>query len=94
MEEVGVVHSSAGDLLRAHMRSGTEDGNMMAKMINQEIIVPCHAGVRSSAQNLTLIADKLEDKDSTLSVTSQIMNVDLEVCTIAVHSPETSTLLR
>ena len=34
------MHLSAGDLLRAHMRSGTEDGNMVANMIKNGQIVP------------------------------------------------------
>ncbi len=34
------MHLSAGDLLRAHMKSGTEDGNMVAAMIKQGQIVP------------------------------------------------------
>ena len=40
VEEFGLVHLSAGDLLRAHMKSGTEDGNMVASMIKQGQIVP------------------------------------------------------
>ena len=36
------MHMSAGDLLRAHMKSGTEDGNMVADMIKQGTIVPSH----------------------------------------------------
>jgi len=40
VEEFGLVHLSAGDLLRAHMKSGTEDGNMVAAMIKQGQIVP------------------------------------------------------
>ena len=34
------MHLSAGDLLRAHMKSGTEDGNMVASMIKNGQIVP------------------------------------------------------
>lgn len=34
------MHLSAGDLLRAHMKSGTEDGNMVANMIKNGQIVP------------------------------------------------------
>ena len=40
VEEFGLVHLSAGDLLRAHMKSGTEDGNMVANMIKNGQIVP------------------------------------------------------
>ena len=40
VEEFGLVHLSAGDLLRAHMKSGTEDGNMVASMIKNGQIVP------------------------------------------------------
>ena len=42
------MHLSAGDLLRAHMKSGTEDGNMVADMIKQGTIVPSHVSLRSS----------------------------------------------
>ena len=42
VEEFGLVHLSAGDLLRAHMKSGTPDGNMVAEMIKQGTIVPSH----------------------------------------------------
>lgn len=40
VEEFGAVHLSAGDLLRAHIKSGTADGNMVADMIKQGQIVP------------------------------------------------------
>jgi len=40
VEEFGVQHLSAGDLLRAHIKSGTPDGNMVAEMIKQGQIVP------------------------------------------------------
>ncbi|CAK0785639.1 hypothetical protein CVIRNUC_008850 [Coccomyxa viridis] len=40
VEEFGLLHLSAGDLLRAHMKSGTPDGNMVAEMIAQGQIVP------------------------------------------------------
>ncbi|EIE21451.1 uridylate kinase [Coccomyxa subellipsoidea C-169] len=40
VEELGLLHLSAGDLLRAHMKSGTPDGNMVAEMIKQGQIVP------------------------------------------------------
>ena len=33
VNDFGFVHLSAGDLLRAHMKSGSEDGNMVAEMI-------------------------------------------------------------
>lgn len=45
VEEFGLVHLSAGDLLRAHMKSGTEDGNMVADMIKQGTIVPSHVTI-------------------------------------------------
>mmetsp|Transcript_11223 Transcript_11223/g.19675 ORF Transcript_11223/g.19675 Transcript_11223/m.19675 type:complete len:205 (+) Transcript_11223:53-667(+) len=35
-----VAHFSAGDLLREHVKSGTEDGNMVADMIAKGLIVP------------------------------------------------------
>ena len=40
MEDFGIVHLSAGDLLRAHMKSGSPDGNMVAEMIKNGQIVP------------------------------------------------------
>jgi UMP-CMP kinase len=40
VEEFGVVHLSAGDLLRAHIKSGSADGKMVAEMIEQGQIVP------------------------------------------------------
>ncbi|CAL5228089.1 g11159 [Coccomyxa viridis] len=40
VQEFGLLHLSAGDLLRAHMKSGTPDGNMVAEMIKQGQIVP------------------------------------------------------
>jgi adenylate kinase family enzyme len=42
VEEFGIVHLSAGDLLRAHMKSGSPDGNMVADMIKDGKIVPSH----------------------------------------------------
>ena len=36
------MHLSAGDLLRAHMKSGSSDGNMVADMIKNGQIVPSH----------------------------------------------------
>lgn len=40
VEDFGIVHLSAGDLLRAHMKSGSPDGNMVAEMIKDGQIVP------------------------------------------------------
>jgi UMP-CMP kinase len=40
VDEFGVQHLSAGDLLRAHIKSGTADGNMVAEMIKNGQIVP------------------------------------------------------
>jgi UMP-CMP kinase len=45
VEEFGIVHLSAGDLLRAHMKSNTPDGNMVAEMIKQGQIVPSHVTI-------------------------------------------------
>jgi len=42
VQEFGIVHLSAGDLLRAHMKSGSADGNMVAEMIKEGKIVPSH----------------------------------------------------
>ena len=56
VEEFGVVHLSAGDLLRAHMKSGSKDGNMVAEMIKNGQIVPSHVTVslleQAMAQNM------------------------------------------
>eukprot|EP01026_Neomeris_dumetosa_P054747 TRINITY_DN4936_c0_g1_i11.p3 TRINITY_DN4936_c0_g1~~TRINITY_DN4936_c0_g1_i11.p3 ORF type:complete len:211 (-),score=19.87 TRINITY_DN4936_c0_g1_i11:270-902(-) len=38
--EFGIAHFSAGDLLRAHVKSGTPDGNMVAQMMQEGKIVP------------------------------------------------------
>ncbi|KAK9793195.1 hypothetical protein WJX73_001395 [Symbiochloris irregularis] len=45
VEEFGLVHLSAGDLLRAHMKSGTPDGQMVADMIKDGKIVPSHVTI-------------------------------------------------
>ncbi|KDD72671.1 adenylate kinase [Helicosporidium sp. ATCC 50920] len=45
VEEFGVVHLSAGDLLRAHMLSGSEEGKMVADMIAAGQIVPSRVTV-------------------------------------------------
>ena len=49
VKEFGVVHLSAGDLLREHMKSGTDDGNMVADMIKQGQIVPSHVSTLALA---------------------------------------------
>lgn len=45
VEEFGIVHLSAGDLLRAHMKSGSLDGNMVAQIIKDGQIVPSHVTI-------------------------------------------------
>ena len=40
VRDYGFVHLSAGDLLRAHMKSGSAEGNMVAEMIKEGKIVP------------------------------------------------------
>ena len=45
VEEFGVVHLSAGDLLRAHMKSGSPEGQMVADMIKNGQIVPSHVSL-------------------------------------------------
>lgn len=40
--EYDLIHLSAGDLLRAHMKSGTKDGQMVADMIKNGQIVPSY----------------------------------------------------
>ncbi|CAL6315012.1 unnamed protein product [Bathycoccus prasinos] len=51
------THLSAGDLLRAHMKSGTEDGNMVAQMIKDGKIVP-------SAVTVKLLLNAMADSKS------------------------------
>ena len=51
VEEFGLLHLSAGDLLRAHMKSGTPDGNMVAEMIAQGQIVPSRVSPKASLQS-------------------------------------------
>lgn len=53
VEEFGIVHLSAGDLLRAHMKSGSPEGNMVADMIKDGKIVPSHVtnGLLENAMN-------------------------------------------
>ena len=46
VRDFGFTHLSAGDLLRAHMKSGSEDGNMVAEMIKNGQIVPSVVTVR------------------------------------------------
>lgn len=62
VEEFGLVHLSAGDLLRAHMKSGTPDGNMVADMIRQGTIVPSHVSLacKDSAMNGNLTSKRLD----------------------------------
>ena len=45
VESLGFCHLSAGDLLRAHMKSGSPDGQMVADMIKQGQIVPSEVTV-------------------------------------------------
>ena len=52
VEDFGVVHLSAGDLLRAHMKSGSPDGIMVAEMIKNGQIVPSQVARRLN--NLTV----------------------------------------
>ncbi|KAL6767569.1 DAAK1 [Auxenochlorella protothecoides x Auxenochlorella symbiontica] len=59
VKEFGAVHLSAGDLLRAHMKSGTPDGQMVADMIANGRIVPSHVTV-------TLLKDAMEASDKSL----------------------------
>jgi UMP-CMP kinase len=40
VRDYGFIHLSAGDLLRAHMKSGSADGQMVADMIANGQIVP------------------------------------------------------
>ncbi|EFN50922.1 hypothetical protein CHLNCDRAFT_141713 [Chlorella variabilis] len=45
VQEFGVVHLSAGDLLREHMKSGSPEGQMVADMIKNGQIVPSHVTI-------------------------------------------------
>lgn len=56
------MHLSAGDLLRAHMKSGSEDGKMVADMIANGQIVPsyvraCSEGGPCEAQGRAPLRD-------------------------------------
>ena len=61
VNDFGFEHLSAGDLLRAHMKSGSPDGNMVAEMIKQGQIVPSEVTV-----NLLLDAMRASGKDKFL----------------------------
>ena len=61
VKDFGFAHLSAGDLLRAHMKSGSPDGNMVAEMIKQGQIVPSEVTV-----NLLLDAMRASGKDKFL----------------------------
>ena len=61
VESLGFCHLSAGDLLRAHMKSGSPDGQMVADMIKQGQIVPSEVTV-----NLLLDAMRASGKDKFL----------------------------
>ena len=57
MRDFGVAHLSAGDLLRAHMKSGSPEGQMVANMIANGQIVPSHVsgwGRRGGGQSHVL----------------------------------------
>ena len=57
VRDYNFTHLSAGDLLRAHMKSGTEDGNMVAQMIKDGKIVP-------SAVTVKLLLNAMADSKS------------------------------
>ena len=57
VRDYNFTHLSAGDLLRAHMKSGTEDGNMVAQMIKDGKIVP-------SAVTVKLLLNAIADSKS------------------------------
>lgn len=59
------MHLSAGDLLRAHMKSGSPEGNMVADMIKDGKIVPSHVSAlgtqmlcRGCCQDCTISAGR------------------------------------
>ena len=57
VRDYNFTHLSAGDLLRAHVKSGTEDGNMVAQMIKDGKIVP-------SAVTVKLLLNAMADSKS------------------------------
>lgn len=61
INDFGFEHLSAGDLLRAHMKSGSKDGNMVAEMIKAGQIVPSEVTV-----NLLLDAMRASPRDKFL----------------------------
>ncbi|KAL5563966.1 hypothetical protein UlMin_033713 [Ulmus minor] len=46
VEHFGFTHLSAGDLLRAEIKSGSENGNMIQNMINEGQIVPSEVTIK------------------------------------------------
>ena len=54
VRDFGVVHLSAGDLLRAHVKSGSPDGNVVAEIIKNGQIVPSEVTVRACTTRCTL----------------------------------------
>ena len=79
-EHFGFVHFSAGDLLRAFVKSGTEEGNQVAAMMQEGKIVPSEVTVNllkkameESGKNKFLIDGfprNLENRDTFLRVVS------------------------
>ena len=60
VSEFGVVHLSAGELLRAHCASGTPDGQLVAGMIKDGAIVPSRVTISllEAAMEAALLARK------------------------------------
>nr|GFC44606.1 UMP-CMP kinase 3-like [Tanacetum cinerariifolium] len=46
LEHFGYTHLSAGDLLRAEIKSGSENGTMIQNMISEGIIVPSEVTIK------------------------------------------------
>ena len=58
----GVVHLSAGDLLRAHTKSGTPDGDAVARMIAEGQIVPSSVTISLLEAAMAAAAKEAEEK--------------------------------
>jgi len=83
LEEFGdIVHLSAGDLLREHVKSGTADGNMVANMIKNGQIVPAEVtiGLLDKAMSASgkgkVLIDGFPRNDDNRSTFQRVMGYD------------------
>lgn len=57
VKELGMVHFSAGDLLRAETKKDTETGRMISRMIEEGAIVPGHITIQLLRENILSYPD-------------------------------------